>query len=83
VSVHFERARAPAQQTASLEKLDAATGIFELHRGREARKAAADDRYAGRSHEPNTTRSFSRFESAARSRSGNCGSRSIFCRIPS
>ncbi len=78
VAVDFERRRAAAEQPAAFEQLDAGAGVFEIERGGESGEAGADDRYALLSHERTTTRSFSVFESAARSRSGRPGSRSIF-----
>lgn len=83
VSIDFERRCAPAQQSASFKYLDVPPGLLEMGRRSQPRKSAADDGYAGLSHDPSTTRSFSLRESAARSRSGNCGSRSILRRMPS
>ncbi len=83
VPVQLERRCASAQQAATLEKFHPAAGVFERGSGSQSRKTAADYRYAGISHDFMTTRNFSLRESAARSRSGNAGSRSIFCKMPS
>ena len=68
---------ATAQQAAAFEHFHVPAGVFEFERGGKPRKAAAHDRYTGRSQDSNTTCSFSPFESAARSCSGNSASRSI------
>lgn len=77
VAVNLERRRASAEQTAAFKKFYVPARVFEFERGGKAGQAAADDRYTGRSQDSNTTCSFSPFDSAARSRSGSCGSCSI------
>jgi len=79
VAVQFKRRGSAAQQTAALEEFNVPSRILQFDRCGKPGEASADYCYTGNSHEPSTTWSFSPFESAARSRSGNCGSRSIFC----
>ena len=74
----LERRCAAAEQAAALEELDASAGIFQVERRGESGESASDDRYALESHDRTTTRSFSVFESAARSFNGSRGLRSIF-----
>lgn len=79
MTVDFERRGASAEQATTLEQLDARAAILQLDRRRETGQAGANDPYPLLlSHDLTTTRSFSVFERAARSRKGSAGSRSIF-----
>ena len=72
--VDFERRRAAAEQPAAFEELHAGARILQFERGRQAREPGADDRYPLLlSHDLTTTRSFSVFDKAARSRNGRPG----------
>jgi len=79
VPVDFERGRAAAEEAAALEEFDVGTSFFQFEGGGQTRESGADHGYPLLlSHDLTTTRSFSVFESAARSRNGRPGSRSIF-----
>jgi len=77
-AVDLEGGGAPAEDAASLEKLDVRSGRLERNARGETGEPASDDCYALDSQDRTTTMSFSVFESAARARSGSPGSRSIF-----
>ena len=81
--VNLKRGRASSEQPASFEEMHFASALLEIRGRSEPRQAAAGDCYPGRSHDATTTRNFSPFESAARARSGRCGSRSIFSKMRS
>lgn len=77
--VNFERSRATAKQPAAFEEVHSGARILQFERSRQARKPGSDDRYPLLlSHDLTTTRNFSVFDKAARSRNGRAGSRSIF-----
>lgn len=77
-AVDFEGGGPPAEDAASLEKLDVRSGRLERKARCETGEAASYDRYALDSQDRTTTMSFSVLESAARARNGSPGSRSIF-----